>query len=550
MTPARSSCCLEAVFSLVPWLRTVLLLGLAMSITPTTLHAQTYTDLHNFSCISDGCDGAWPGIPAQARDGNLYGTLPAGGSSSNGTIYKITPSGSFNAIHNFSGSDGYGPYSGLTLGTDGDLYGVTYNDGANGYGTIFKITTAGALTTLHNFTAAEEGGAYGAPVQGKNGTFYGVTYYGKAYSITSAGTFKLLPNPTPGSSQAPLILASDGNLYGTTITGGIGYGTVFRMSSTGAIKVIYSFDYTHGYYPYGPVVQGSDGFLYGTASGGGSTAHAAGVVFKLSTGGAVTVLHEFDSTSTTDGYQPIASLVSATDGNFYGATSAGVSGGSAPYGTLFKITKTGMYTMLHAFDSTHGQAPETTPIQHTNGIVYGETYQGGSGSGSGGVFYSLNASISPFISLVGFPAGTAGQTVQILGNGLTGTTSVKFGSGSASFTVVSNTYMTAVVPTSGTSGTVTVATPGGTLKSKQLFKVTPVISSFTPSSGPVGTQVTITGTGLTGATKVTFGGVSAIFTVNSGTQVTATVPSGGVTGKIKITTAGGSATSPGAFTVT
>ncbi len=205
--------------------------------------------------------------------------------------------------------------------------------------------------------------------------------------------------------------------------------------------------------------------------------------------------------------------------------------------------------MLHAFDSTHGQNPETTPVQRTNGILYGETYRGG--SGINGVFYSLNASIPAFVSLVGYPVGTAGQTVEILGQGLTGTTSVKFGSGSASFTVVSDTYLTATVPTSGTTGTVTVATPGGTLKSKQSFKVVPVITNINPTSGPVGTQVTITGSGFIGTKTVTFGGVKQpTFTLKSdGTQIAATVPSGAVTGKIKVTTAGGSATSSQTFTV-
>jgi len=549
MTPVCRSCPWSSVFPIRPRLGAVLVLLLALSMAPIPLHAQTFADLHNFNCPTDGCEGYLPGISAQGQDGNLYGTLPFGGGSDAGTVYKITPSGSLTAIYNFSGSsDGYGNYSGLTLGTDGDLYGANYQDGANGYGTIFKISPAGKLTTLHNFTAAEEGGAYSPPVEGKtHGTFYGVTYYGKAYSITSSGTFKLLPNPTPGQSQAPLILASDGNFYGTTLNGGgIGYGTVFRMSSTGAIKVVYSFDFTHGYQPYGPVVQGSDGYLYGTTSGGGTAAHPGGVVFKLSTAGKITVLHDFDTASTTDGHQPYGGLVAATDGSFYGTTTYGGSGG---YGVIFEITKSGTYTVLHDFDSTHGQTTETTAVQHTNGIVYGETAVGG--SDGDGVFYSLNAGISPFVSLVGYPVGTAGTTVEILGGGLTGTSKVQFGSGSAtSFTVVSDTYMTAVVPASGTKGTVVVTTPSGPLKSKQVFTVLPVISSFTPTSGGVGTLVKITGSGLTGATKVTFGGVAATFTVNSGTQITATVPSGAVTGKIKITTAGGSATSTGTFTVT
>ena len=553
MTPARHLCLMKIISaSCVRFFVTGCLIALAMSVVLSPLHAQTYTDLRDFVCATDGCGADFANIPAQARDGDIYGTLAIGGTGDNGTVYKITPSGTFTTLYSFSGSDGHGTYSGITLGTDGNLYGTTLNGGQNNLGTIFKITPTGTLTTLHNFTATEGGGAIAAPVEGKiPGTFYGVTSASKAYSITSTGTFKVLPQATPGDSRVPLILASDGNFYGTTSQGGsTSNGTVFSMSSAGAIKIIYNFDNTHGANPHGPVVQGSDGSLYGTTLVGGSTANSEGVVFKLSTKGAITVLHEFDITSTTDGYAPFAGLVAGSDGNFYGATYTGASNGAARFGTLFKITKTGVYTLLHVFDQTHGATTLTTPLQHTNGIIYGETAEGGIPSGSG-VFYSLNDGISPFVSLVGFPAATAGQTVEILGNGFTGTTKVTFGSGSAAFTVVSDTYMTAVVPTSGITGSVVVTTPGGTLTSKQSFKVVPVITSFSPPSGPVGTPVTITGSGFTGATKVSFGGKNAtVFTVNSGTQITVTVPSGAVTGKIKVTTTGGLATSTGTFTVT
>ncbi len=497
-----------------------------------------------FANLFAGCGISYAGIVAQGRDGNLYGTA-GGGASGAGTVYTITPSGAFNLIYNFNGeTEGNGPKTGLTLGTDGNFYGALYSGGLNPYGSLFKITPAGVLTILHNFTAAEQGGSFGPPVLGKNGTFYGVTTFLKAYSMTSSGTFKLLPNPTPGASRAPLTLANDGNLYGTTIDGGTGYGTVFRMSSAGAIKIVYNFDNTHGAKPFGPVVQGSDGNLYGTASTGGSIPNAFGVVFKLSTTGAITVLHEFDSTSTTDGYEPLGGLVEATDGNFYGTT---YTGPGAYSGVVFKITKAGTYAVLHNFDTTHGGSPATTQMQNTNGIIYGETVSGG--PSFNGVFYSFDAGMSPFVSLIGFPAAAAGKTVQILGQGLSGTTSVKFGSGSANFHVVSDTYMTAVVPTSGTTGTVTVTTPGGTLKSKQVFKVIPQLKGFSPTSGPVGTQVTITGTGFTGASKVTFGGVKATtYTVDSGTQITAIVPAGAVTGKIAVTTTGGTA-SKGIFVV-
>jgi hypothetical protein len=138
----------------------------------------------------------------------------------------------------------------------------------------------------------------------------------------------------------------------------------------------------------------------------------------------------------------------------------------------------------------------------------------------------------------------------MLGTNLAGTTSVKFGTATASFKVVSDTYLTAVVPAAGTTGSIIVISPSGTLKSKQTFKVAPAILSFRPGNGPVETRITITGAGLTGATKVTFGGVQAtVFTVSSGTQVTATVPTAAKSGKIAITTSGGTTISSAAFTV-
>jgi hypothetical protein len=147
-------------------------------------------------------------------------------------------------------------------------------------------------------------------------------------------------------------------------------------------------------------------------------------------------------------------------------------------------------------------------------------------------------------------SGKVAKPVGILGGGLTGTTSVKFNGTSAIFNVVSNTYISTSVPSGATTGLVSAATPGGSLKSSQKFRVTPVILSFSPTSGPVGTPVTITGNSFTGATKVTFGGVKAtVFSVDSYTQITATVPAGAVTGKIQVTTPGGTATSRTAFTV-
>jgi hypothetical protein len=115
---------------------------------------------------------------------------------------------------------------------------------------------------------------------------------------------------------------------------------------------------------------------------------------------------------------------------------------------------------------------------------------------------------------------------------------------------MSDTYLTAVVPTGAKTGAVTVTTPGGVLSSNTAFRVTPAIHSFSPASGKVGTSVIITGQSLTQATKVTFGGKPAKYTMNSDTQVTAIVPTGAKTGTIGITTKGGMAISSGVFTVT
>ena len=143
-----------------------------------------------------------------------------------------------------------------------------------------------------------------------------------------------------------------------------------------------------------------------------------------------------------------------------------------------------------------------------------------------------------------------GATVIILATDLTGTTSVSFNGTEATFKVVSSSEITTTVPTEATTGRVTVVTPSGTLTSNVIFRVIPQITSFSPTSSPVGTVVTITGVSLKQTTKVTFGGVAATtFTVNSDTQLTATVPMGAITGKIAVTTPGGTVSSSGAFTV-
>ena len=172
---------------------------------------------------------------------------------------------------------------------------------------------------------------------------------------------------------------------------------------------------------------------------------------------------------------------------------------------------------------------------------------GGTGSGSGSPTPSV-----PTISGLQPSSGPEGATVVVAGTNLTGASALSFNGTAATFTVNSATQITATVPTGATTGKVSVTTPNGAATSSTNFTVTtaPTITSFAPTSGPVGTSVVITGANLTGATALTLNGTAATYTVNSATQITATVPSGAATGKFSVTTPGGTASSASNFTVT
>jgi uncharacterized repeat protein (TIGR03803 family) len=304
---------------------------------------------------------------------------------------------------------------------------------------------------------------------------------------------------------------------------------------------LHAFNLTDGANPYAALVLGKDGNFYGTTFSGGSVGY--GDVFKITPAGTLTVLHSF--TPASDGGTPYGGLVQATDGNFYGA---GYLGGASNHGTIFRITPGGAFSTRYNFDATHGGSPMVTLLQHTTGILYGDTNV--SGKHNTGVFYNLKASLAPYAALLP-TSGKVAKSIGILGQGFNGATGVSFNGAAAKFTVSSDTFLTAIVPAGTTTGVVTVAIPSGNLKSKINFRVVPTIKSFTPTSGPVGTAVTITGVSLTQTAKVTFGGVKATtVVVNSDTQVTANVPSDAKTGKIAITTPGGAAASAAVFTVT
>ncbi|MBZ5625544.1 MAG: IPT/TIG domain-containing protein [Acidobacteriia bacterium] len=354
---------------------------------------------------------------------------------------------------------------------------------------------------------------------------------------------------TDGASPNLPTQGTDGFYYGTAQSGGDATckcGVVYKTTAAGKVTVLHKFTGypSDGYRPVASLVQGNDGAFYGTTYQGGSK--NLGTVFKISSSGTYSMLYSFGSVSG-DGTLPIAGLTLGTDGNFYGTASAG---GTKNTGEIFKMTPAGQETILYNFCSVtcnDGFGPATSLVLHTDGRFYGNT-NGNSLGGS--VFYRLDVGLKPLVDLVTWSA-KVGKTVEILGQGFTGATAVLFNGVSAPFTNVSDTYMTATVPGGALTGPVTVTTFTASLTGNRNFLVTPQIKSLSPASGAVGTSVAITGVSLTQTTSVNIGGKAAGFTVNSDTQVTATVPAGAKTGKpIIITTAGGIATSTAKFAVT
>jgi uncharacterized repeat protein (TIGR03803 family) len=425
----------------------------------------TFTTLHSF----DGRDGKNPyaGL-IQATDGNLYETTFRGGGV--GNIFKITTNGRLAPIYTFSKKNvcnGSQPIAGLVQATDGKLYGTTITEdgGANCYGTVFKITPNGMLKTLHIFDYTDGAAPYAAFVQGINGKF-----------------------------------------YGTTAQGGLGWGTFFRISTSGTLTTLYNFcqeNYcTGGGGPEGALIQATDGNLYGTTTYGGSTNlcnNGCGTVFKITPRGVLTTLHSFIGA---DGSVPYAGLVQGTDGNFYGTTIAGGASNSCTYaafpgcGTVFKITPRGTLTTLYNFcketNCADGANPSAGLIQATDGNFYGTTEEGGATSckvegrttGCGTVFkITPSGMLTTLYNLCSQADCTDGkfpyaELVQATNGDFYGTTlyggnksqACDYGFGTVFSLSVG---LSPFVKTQPITGTVRVITPSGKLQSNVPFRITP-----------------------------------------------------------------------------
>lgn len=375
------------------------------NVTNVTVHCPLVTTLYSFRLGGDG-NVPQAGL-VLGSDGNFYGTTQYGGAANFGTVYRMTPDGTETVITSFAAApDGGQPYSALVQGSDGDFYGTTSQGGAFGGGTVFKLTPSGVKTILWSFGSGVDGsGPRPGLIQGNDGNLYGTTTYGGAndggtvFRITPSGSETVLWGFGAGTDgrypYAALVQGTDGNLYGTTVAGGsTGVGTVFRLTLAGVETVLLSLDAaTTGSQPEAPLIQATDGNFYGTASFGG--VNGGGTLFKISSSGAATVVYSFRGG--TDAALPTTGVIQGSDGDFYGTTAVGGTlagcGDSGTQtgvcGTMFKVTPGGVETVLWDF-GPEGNGWYPLPVglvQGRDGYLYG--VNSGAGENNQGAVYRL-----------------------------------------------------------------------------------------------------------------------------------------------------------------
>lgn len=477
-------------------------LGLAVAATSPAQDEQPLPDAMNFKVLVnfDGTNGSGPsGSLVQGIDGNLYGVTGGGGTNGNGTLFKITPQGSLSVLYNFCSqpncADGQGP-NGLALGRDGNIYGTANLGGTNGGGTFFKLTSTG-VATLYNFCSP--------------------------YSCE------------PGCPN-PVVAGADGNFYGTT--GGCLNGSVFKITPQGVLTVLWDFcslpNCADGYATLASLMQGDDGDFYGAAQAGG--AYGYGTIFKITPKGALTTLYNFCSQpNCADGWGPLSPPVQATNGNFYGTVQSPLIHPSP--GSVFEFTRDAVFNTLYNFctlpNCADGDAPYNSPlIQGTNGYLYGITFAGGNNA--------LNCD---------YPGEAGCGTIFEITPGGTPTTLHDFNSADVSSPFYS--YNGGLVQ--ATNGTFYGPTAsGGANGNGTVFSLSVGLGPFVETVskiGKVGEDILILGTDLTGATAVNFNGTPALFTVDSKTLISATVPAGSTTGFVTVTTSTGTLKSNAKFQV-
>jgi uncharacterized repeat protein (TIGR03803 family) len=342
-----------ATLNTTPWLGVSILSGtltaggpvatvsLTLTAAANALPSGTYSAALFFTNLSDSS--------VQSRVVNLTVLAP-----------NLTEPGvTMNTIYSFTGSNDGAVPNGLLLGNDGAFYGTTRTGGSNSYGNVFRMPTNGPPSALYAFTNGSDGA-------------------------------------TP---FATLAQGADGGFYGATVTGGAyGNGTIYRVSSAGALTPLLAFNLTNGNLPYAALAPAGDSTFYGVCDQGGSGSF--GIAYNVTTNGTLTILHSFADGS--DGGQPLAGLLPGNDGNFYGTTYAG---GTANLGTVFQLATNGTLSTLVSFAGGNGARPRGGLLQDGLGDFFGVTFLGG--ASSAGTIFELTAA-GLLTNLYSFTGGSDG----------------------------------------------------------------------------------------------------------------------------------------------
>jgi uncharacterized repeat protein (TIGR03803 family) len=344
------------------------------------------------------------------------------------------------------------------------------------------------------------------------------------------------------------VQGSDGNFYGTTQLGGAyGYGAIVKMTSTGKLTTLHSFNLIDGAAPAGGLIQGANGSLYGTTSDGGNVSCAywnvnfwggCGTIFELTPKGSFRNLYNFSATSYSDGGVPQGKIVEDANGNLYGTTTFGGFGYGESQcdpmgcGTVFKLSAQGQLTPLYIFCTQNagecfdGLWPGGGLTLGSDGNLYGSAPEGGQ-------WLNINCSYGCGTLFRIAPDGTFAKLLYV-------------------FDYAHGAYPGAA-PTQATNGAFLGGTSqGGSGNYGTLFSLSMNLPAFVetnPASGKVGTTVVIMGNNLKGSTAVTFNGTAAEFRVAGNSAIVATVPTGASSGLVSVTAPGGTLTSNVAFTV-
>jgi len=350
--------------------------------------ASSMKTIYSFACDQDGAE---PIGPLLLSGDAFYGVARLGGAGRRGLVFKLTKDGSKTTLHNFYGR----PYSGYPsaglLESGGKFYGPAFMGGLENRGTVFAMDPSGTSRRIHSFSDVQV--VDGTYPQGRliemQGAFFGTTSLGGAhgnlgavYKIAADGQEQVVHSfagDSDGGTPEGALVAVGGELYGTTgREGAERFGTIYKMTPEGALTTLHSFTEDDGIYPRaGLTFTGK--LFYGTTSTSG--ANGQGSLFALAPDGTFKVIHFFRANAT-DGWNPLSALVLAPNGSLFGTTNAG---GAFGFGTIFRVSPTGVYQQLYSFGAKGDTGREPGELTFAGGRLYGTTRSGGA-SGCGSVF--------------------------------------------------------------------------------------------------------------------------------------------------------------------